>query len=45
MGDKTEQAYRRGDLFERCRRLMDDWAMHCLGEDASAAKGKVIALR
>jgi hypothetical protein len=29
MGDKTEQAYRRGDLFERRRRLMDDWAMHC----------------
>jgi hypothetical protein len=44
MGDKTEQAYRRGDLFER-RRLMDDWPMHYLGEDVSASKGKVIALR
>jgi hypothetical protein len=44
-GDKTEQAYRPGDLFERRRRLINDWAMHCLGEDASDAKGKVVALR
>jgi integrase len=24
--NKTEAAYRRGDLFEKRRRLMDDWA-------------------
>lgn len=26
VGDKVEAAYRRGDLFERRRALMDDWA-------------------
>ncbi|WP_298234423.1 site-specific integrase [uncultured Azohydromonas sp.] len=26
VGDKVEAAYRRGDLFEKRRRLMDDWA-------------------
>jgi hypothetical protein len=25
-GDKVEAAYRRGDLFEKRRRLMDSWA-------------------
>jgi hypothetical protein len=28
--DKVEAAYRRGDLFEKRRRLMDAWAAHCL---------------
>lgn len=27
--DKTEAAYRRGDLFEKRRRLMDEWAAWC----------------
>lgn len=27
--DKTEAAYARGDLFEKRRRLMDDWAEFC----------------
>lgn len=27
IGDKTEAAYRRGDLFEKRRRLMADWAI------------------
>ena len=27
--DKTEAAYRRGDLFEKRRHLMDDWAKYC----------------
>ncbi len=27
--DKTEAAYRRGDLFEKRRRLMRDWAKFC----------------
>jgi integrase len=26
---KTEAAYRRGDLFEKRRELMDDWARYC----------------
>ena len=28
---KTEAAYRRGDLFEKRRRLMDAWAAFCNG--------------
>ncbi len=27
--DKTEAAYRRGDLFEKRARLMNDWAKYC----------------
>ncbi len=27
--DKAEEAYRRGDLFEKRRRLTDDWAAYC----------------
>jgi integrase len=27
--DKVEGAYRRGDLFDKRRRLMDDWARFC----------------
>ena len=29
VGDKTEAAYARGDLFEKRRRLMEDWATFC----------------
>jgi integrase len=29
VGDATEQAYQRGDLFEKRRRLMDAWAAFC----------------
>lgn len=29
IGNKAEAAYRRGDLFEKRRRLMDDWATYC----------------
>ena len=29
IGDKVEAAYRRGDLFEKRRRLMIDWAKFC----------------
>ena len=29
VGDKVEAAYRRGDLFEKRRELMDAWAMFC----------------
>jgi hypothetical protein len=27
LGDKVEAAYRRGDPFEKRRRLMEDWVM------------------
>jgi integrase len=29
IGNKVEAAYRRGDLMEQRRRLMDDWAKYC----------------
>jgi integrase len=29
IGDRVEAAYRRGDLFEKRRRLMADWATFC----------------
>jgi integrase len=40
--DKTEAAYRRGDLFEKRQRLMDDWARYCAKPKAS---GKVVPIR
>jgi integrase len=35
VGDRTEAAYRRGDLFEKRRRLMEAWAMHCTAATAT----------
>lgn len=29
IGNKVERAYRRGDLFDKRKRLMDDWATYC----------------
>jgi integrase len=29
IGNKAEAAYRRGDLFEKRRRLMEDWGTYC----------------
>ena len=40
VGDKVEAAYRRGDLFEKRRRLMEAWAEYC----AKRPAGGVIAL-
>ena len=36
----TEAAYARSDLFERRRRLMDEWAIYLAGE-----RGQVVQLR
>jgi len=41
VGDKVEAAYRRGDLFEKRRKLMDAWATYCA---KPATSGKVIPL-
>lgn len=41
IGDKVEAAYRRGDLFEKRRRLMDEWAKHC---ETIAKAGDIVAL-
>ena len=42
VGDKVEAAYRRGDLFEKRRRLMEEWARYC-GRPASSDGAKVVA--
>ncbi|MBD0275814.1 MAG: hypothetical protein ICV73_28285 [Acetobacteraceae bacterium] len=36
LGDRVEQAYARGDLFTKRRRLMEDWAAFCAGAPAGA---------
>jgi integrase len=40
VADKVEAAYRRGDLFEKRRALMEDWAAYC-----GRAPAAVVALR
>ena len=44
LGDKVEAAYRRGDLFNKRRHLMDDWADFCTAPDVGPV-GNVVALR
>lgn len=43
IGDKTEAAYRRGDLFEKRRRLMAEWAKYC-STPAAAKRGTVVQM-
>jgi len=45
VGDKVEAAYRRGDLFDKRRRLMSEWARYCASPKSTDAGTKVIALR
>ena len=42
VSDKVEAAYRRGDMFEKRRRLMDAWATYC---GKSELEAKIVALR
>jgi integrase len=37
VGDKVEAAYRRGDMIEKRRRMMDDWAKFCAKSAGEAA--------
>ncbi len=41
IGDATEAAYRRGDLFDKRRRLMDEWAKFC----GQPKAGKVLKIK
>ncbi|PZO87635.1 MAG: integrase [Sphingomonas sanxanigenens] len=41
--NKVERAYRRGDLFEKRRKLMADWATYCASK--GAAGGEVTPIR
>jgi integrase len=45
VSDKVEAAYRRGDLFEKRRRLMDLWATFCAAVPQRGVQGNVSALR
>jgi integrase len=42
VGNKVEAAYRRGDLLEKRRMLMEEWAAYCAREPASA---KVVLIK
>jgi integrase len=44
IGDKTEAAYRRGDLFEKRRRMMSDWAKFC-ATPTPAKTSKVLPMK
>lgn len=44
VSDKVEAAYRRGDLFEKRRRLMADWAAYC-NAAKTATVGSVVPMR
>jgi integrase len=41
VADKVEAAYRRGDLFQKRRRLMADWARYCT---SPAPAGEVVSI-
>jgi integrase len=49
VSDKVEAAYRRGDMRERRRRLMTDWARYCASPPSKARQAatddRVVALR
>jgi integrase len=42
IGDKVEAAYRRGDLFEKRRRPMNEWARYCSRPSAGAASNVAV---
>jgi integrase len=44
IGGKVEQAYRRGDMFEKRRRLMQQWATFCTTALPQEAPGNVMPL-
>jgi hypothetical protein len=41
IGGKVEQAYQRGDLLAKRRKLLETWAVYCTAPKA----GKVVAFR
>jgi integrase len=44
VGNKVEATYRRGDLFDKRRRLMAEWAAYC-NTPAASAHDKVVPMR
>jgi integrase len=45
VGDKVEAAYRRGDMLEHRRRLMEDWAAHCAQRPTELAGDTVVSMK
>jgi len=45
VGSKVEAAYRRGDMFEKRRRLMDAWATFCTSAPAQDRSSNVAPMR
>jgi hypothetical protein len=45
IGDQVEAAYRRGDLFEKRRRLMNEWARYCDWGALATSGANVTVLR
>jgi integrase len=44
IGGKVEQAYQRGDLFEKRRRLMQQWATFCTTPPTNQVRGNIVSL-
>ena len=44
ISDKVEAAYRRGDLFGKRQRLMEEWAKHCARDLSTASAHSVVRL-
>ncbi len=44
IGNKVEKAYRRGNLLERRRRLMQDWENYCMLDGGSASNRSFLLL-
>ncbi len=45
VGDKVEAAYRRGDLFEKRRKLMGEWATYCSTASKTSTQGNIVPMR
>jgi integrase len=45
VGSKVEQAYRRGDMFEKRRRLMHQWAAFCTTAPAQSTASNIAPIR
>ncbi|MDU6732009.1 MAG: integrase, partial [Bradyrhizobium sp.] len=43
ISSKVEAAYRRGDLFDKRKSLMSDWATFC--DSSGGANQKIISIR
>ena len=45
IGNQTESSYARGDLLEKRRRIMQQWAAHCAAPTTPAGRDTVVTLR